>query len=146
MVRWLEVRERNVLTSSNLADDDVFSYILNSVASVRKQTIPTERLPLVGEVSANFLMCPSRDEWFVHVIVFWEYLYERRAQSPKIMIWIQSPTHKLGSVQPAVTSGESDTEAFILAFYIFRNLQVVVLMFLVMLSLSNLRGCWLVSQ
>jgi hypothetical protein len=26
----------------------------NSVALVRKRTIPTERLPLVGEVSANF--------------------------------------------------------------------------------------------
>jgi hypothetical protein len=26
----------------------------NSVVSVRKQTIPTERPPLVGEVSANF--------------------------------------------------------------------------------------------
>jgi hypothetical protein len=26
----------------------------NSVAVVRKQTIPTERPPLVGEVSANF--------------------------------------------------------------------------------------------
>jgi hypothetical protein len=26
----------------------------NSVALVRKQTIPTERRPLVGEVSANF--------------------------------------------------------------------------------------------
>jgi hypothetical protein len=27
---------------------------LNSVAWVRERTIPTERLPLVGEVSANF--------------------------------------------------------------------------------------------
>jgi hypothetical protein len=27
---------------------------LNSVASVRERTIPTERPPLVGEVSANF--------------------------------------------------------------------------------------------
>jgi hypothetical protein len=27
---------------------------LNSVALVRKRTIPTERPPLVGEVSANF--------------------------------------------------------------------------------------------
>jgi hypothetical protein len=27
---------------------------LNSVAVVRKRTIPTERPPLVGEVSANF--------------------------------------------------------------------------------------------
>jgi hypothetical protein len=27
----------------------------SSVASVRKRTIPTERLPLVSEVSANFL-------------------------------------------------------------------------------------------
>jgi hypothetical protein len=26
----------------------------NSVALVREQTIPTERLPLVGEISANF--------------------------------------------------------------------------------------------
>jgi hypothetical protein len=38
----------------------LFSYILvqtnktNSVALVRKRTIPTERLSLVGEVSANF--------------------------------------------------------------------------------------------
>jgi hypothetical protein len=29
-------------------------YTINSVAWVRKQTIPTERPPLVGEVSANF--------------------------------------------------------------------------------------------
>jgi hypothetical protein len=28
--------------------------IINSVALVRKRTIPSERLPLVGEVSANF--------------------------------------------------------------------------------------------
>jgi hypothetical protein len=28
---------------------------INSMASVRKQTIPTERPPLVSEVSANFL-------------------------------------------------------------------------------------------
>jgi hypothetical protein len=32
-----------------------FGKELNSVASVRKRTIPTERPPLVGEVSANFL-------------------------------------------------------------------------------------------
>jgi hypothetical protein len=31
-----------------------FIYNLNSVASVRKRIIPTERPPLVGEVSANF--------------------------------------------------------------------------------------------
>jgi hypothetical protein len=30
-------------------------YIKKSVALVRKQTIPTERPPRVGEVSANFL-------------------------------------------------------------------------------------------
>jgi hypothetical protein len=29
--------------------------IKNSVASVRKRTIPTERTPIVSEVSANFL-------------------------------------------------------------------------------------------
>jgi hypothetical protein len=28
--------------------------LTNSVALVRERTIPTERLPLVGEVSANF--------------------------------------------------------------------------------------------
>jgi hypothetical protein len=32
----------------------LFIEIKNSVAWVRKQTIPTERPPLVGEVSANF--------------------------------------------------------------------------------------------
>jgi hypothetical protein len=31
-----------------------WSLKLNSVAVVRKRTIPTERPPLVGEVSANF--------------------------------------------------------------------------------------------
>ena len=31
-----------------------YVYILNSVALVRTRTIPTERLPPVGEVSANF--------------------------------------------------------------------------------------------
>jgi hypothetical protein len=30
-------------------------FLKNSVASVRKQTIPSERPPLVSEVSANFL-------------------------------------------------------------------------------------------
>jgi hypothetical protein len=30
-------------------------FLMNSVALVRKRTIPTERPPLVGEVSANFL-------------------------------------------------------------------------------------------
>jgi hypothetical protein len=29
--------------------------LLNSVALVRKRTVPTERPPLIGEVSANFL-------------------------------------------------------------------------------------------
>jgi hypothetical protein len=32
----------------------LFKTKLNSVALVRKRTIPTERPPLVGEVSANF--------------------------------------------------------------------------------------------
>jgi hypothetical protein len=32
---------------------------LNSVALVRERTIPTERPPLVGEVSANFLRIES---------------------------------------------------------------------------------------
>jgi hypothetical protein len=32
----------------------VYLLITNSVALVRDQTIPTERPPLVGEVSANF--------------------------------------------------------------------------------------------
>jgi hypothetical protein len=36
--------------------DDITSrpYVNNSVALVRERTIPTERPPLVGEVSANF--------------------------------------------------------------------------------------------
>jgi hypothetical protein len=32
----------------------VVTQLTNSVASVREQTIPTERPPLVGEVSANY--------------------------------------------------------------------------------------------
>jgi hypothetical protein len=32
----------------------------NSMASVRKRTIPTERPPLVSEVSANFLRIEGR--------------------------------------------------------------------------------------
>jgi hypothetical protein len=32
----------------------ISSWTLDSVASVRERTIPTERSPLVGEVSANF--------------------------------------------------------------------------------------------
>ena len=32
----------------------IYIYIYNSVALVRKRTIPTERPPQVGEVSANF--------------------------------------------------------------------------------------------
>jgi hypothetical protein len=35
--------------------EHIFTYLLTcSVALVRKRTIPTERPPLVGEVSANF--------------------------------------------------------------------------------------------
>jgi hypothetical protein len=34
---------------------NIFIYITNSVASLCKRIIPTERPPLVGEVSANFL-------------------------------------------------------------------------------------------
>ena len=34
--------------------DSVFTIKLNSVALVRERTIPTERPPPVGEVSANF--------------------------------------------------------------------------------------------
>jgi hypothetical protein len=38
------------------SENAIFStYKLNSMALVRKQTIPTERPPLVGEVSANLL-------------------------------------------------------------------------------------------
>jgi hypothetical protein len=33
---------------------------LNSVALVRERTIPTERPPLVGEVSANFCLLASQ--------------------------------------------------------------------------------------
>jgi hypothetical protein len=40
----------NILTG----DPDLYHPEKNSVASVRKQTIPTERPPLVSEVSANF--------------------------------------------------------------------------------------------
>jgi hypothetical protein len=32
----------------------IYIYITNSVAIVRERTIPTERPPNVGEVSANF--------------------------------------------------------------------------------------------
>jgi hypothetical protein len=34
---------------------------LNSVASVRKRTIPTEQPPLVGEVTANFCVVSEAD-------------------------------------------------------------------------------------
>jgi hypothetical protein len=42
---------RNRLNVNNLEDD---IKKLNSVSLVRERTIPTERPPLVGEVSANF--------------------------------------------------------------------------------------------
>jgi hypothetical protein len=39
----------------NFRSKDIFiPVMLNSMALVRKRTIPTERPPLVGEVSANF--------------------------------------------------------------------------------------------
>jgi hypothetical protein len=41
----------NKMTMSNRYEENKK---LNSVALVRKRTIPTERPPLVGEVSANF--------------------------------------------------------------------------------------------
>jgi hypothetical protein len=41
----------NSVTFINLGSKE---YKTNSMALVRKQTIPTERPPLVGEVSANF--------------------------------------------------------------------------------------------
>jgi hypothetical protein len=45
------------MLTPNLGTRVLISYLylkLNSVALVRERTIPTERLPLVGEVSANF--------------------------------------------------------------------------------------------
>jgi hypothetical protein len=44
----------------------------NSVASVRKRTIPTERPPLVSEVSANFLRIESAtwSAWRIPTAVF----------------------------------------------------------------------------
>jgi hypothetical protein len=41
--------------SVNVVPSDLFKLRKNSVTLVRKRTIPTERLPLVGEVSANLL-------------------------------------------------------------------------------------------
>jgi hypothetical protein len=45
----------------NLPGGDGWPALLNSVVVVRKRTIPTERTPLVGEVSAN--LCGYRDLW-----------------------------------------------------------------------------------
>jgi len=44
-------------SSAHLPEDELLrleTYKLNSVALVRERTIPTERSPPVGEVSANF--------------------------------------------------------------------------------------------
>jgi len=50
--------QSNNLTNSVVAEVEVLNVKkktkLNSVALVRERTIPTERPPLVGEVSANF--------------------------------------------------------------------------------------------
>jgi len=40
--------------TNTIRPDESFSSKLNSVALVRERTIPTERPPPVGEVSANF--------------------------------------------------------------------------------------------
>jgi hypothetical protein len=54
-------RDGSLRLYSGIYRQDIHIYIyiyilkLNSVARVRERTIPTERSPLVGEVSANFL-------------------------------------------------------------------------------------------
>jgi hypothetical protein len=69
-VKWSPARKANKLTAickstvgtlhpttlraSTACYKDNFTFFKNSVASVRERTIPTERPPLVGEVSATF--------------------------------------------------------------------------------------------
>jgi hypothetical protein len=48
------VQKRDVCKNSVIRHLHCLSWELNSVALVRKRTTPTERPPLVGEVSANF--------------------------------------------------------------------------------------------
>jgi hypothetical protein len=45
----------NLAFLQKMADDLQAVELTNSVASVRERTVPTERPPLVREVSANFL-------------------------------------------------------------------------------------------
>jgi hypothetical protein len=62
----------NNFTPVNYFLDQDFSFYINSRAWVRERTILTERLPLVGEVSANFY--GWRDfawsAWRIHTAVF----------------------------------------------------------------------------
>jgi hypothetical protein len=59
---WLQLAEGDWISASdrlaNCCSDDfllnICMALTNSVVLVRKRTIPTERPPLVGEVSANF--------------------------------------------------------------------------------------------
>jgi hypothetical protein len=52
---WIEMSKARKLAGSSRNLISRYSiYKLNSVALVRKRTISIERLPLVGEVSANF--------------------------------------------------------------------------------------------
>ena len=50
----LEWRKSNVMSAFGLSFLSFFTLKKNSVALVRERTIPTERPPPVGEVSANF--------------------------------------------------------------------------------------------
>jgi hypothetical protein len=56
---YVSLRTEHVVTATATpVSGNVNKYKKNSVALVHKRTIPTERLPLVGEVSANFRAAP----------------------------------------------------------------------------------------
>ena len=53
------LRDNLIFVDPYIVDDSIeiptrCSFVINSVALVRERTIPTERPPPVGEVSANF--------------------------------------------------------------------------------------------
>jgi hypothetical protein len=57
LIHLTMANHKHYVTSRNVAcsiPDEATQFITYSVALVRKRTIPTERPPLLGEVSANF--------------------------------------------------------------------------------------------
>ena len=65
---------------------------LNSVALVRERTIPTERPPPVGEVSANFPWSSGQS--------FWLQIQRSRVRFPALPDFLSSSGSGTGSTQP----------------------------------------------